>query len=176
MTPPASPPSPPPQAWSDARAADRSAFGGPDRRGRRSRRVLGVRARHGDQGQISLLVLVLTIAVLAMIGLSVDGGGKIRALQRADNLAAEAARAAGQALQAAQAIQGGPKIIDPDAGVAAARAYLAATGVTGTVTVWPDRRHVTITVTITYQTRFLPLVGINTLTATRDATAVLVTT
>jgi hypothetical protein len=133
-------------------------------------------ARRGDEGQISLLVLVLTIAVLAMIGLSVDGGGKIRALQRADHLAAEAARAAGQALQAPQAIQGGPKVIDPGAAVTAAHAYLAAAGVTGTVTVWPDRQHVTITVSITYQTRFLALVGIDTLTATRHATAVLVTT
>lgn len=139
-------------------------------------RVLRSGARRDDRGQISLLVLVLTIAVLAMIGLSVDGGGKIRALQRADHLAAEAARAAGQALQAPQAIQGGPKVIDPDAAVTAAHAYLAAAAVTGTVTVWPDRRHVTITVTITYQTRFLALVGIDTLTATRHATAVLVTT
>jgi Flp pilus assembly protein TadG len=133
-------------------------------------------ARRADEGQISLLVLVLTFAVVAMIGLSVDGGGKIRALQRADNLAAEAARAAGQALQAPQAIQGGPKVIDPGAAVTAAHAYLAAADVTGTVTVWPDRQHVTITVTITYQTRFLPLVGIDALTATRHATAVLVTT
>jgi Flp pilus assembly protein TadG len=147
-------------------------------RRRRSGTLRGLRpgARRDDEGQISLLVLVLTVAVLAMIGLSVDGGGRIRALQRADNLAAEAARAAGQALQAPQAIQGGPKVIDPDAAVTAAHAYLAAAGVTGTVTVWPDRRHVTITVTIAYQTRFLALVGIDTLTATRHATAVLVAT
>lgn len=146
------------------------------RRRRRTRWVPRARARQGEEGQISLLVLVLTIAVLAMIGLSVDGGGKVRALQRADNLAAEAARAAGQALQGPQAIQGDAKVIDPDAAVAAAHAYLAAAGVTGTVAVWPDRRHVTITVTITYRTVFLSLVGIDTLTATREATAVLVTT
>ena len=39
-----------------------------------------------DEGRIALLVIVLTVAVLAMIGLSVDGGGKVRALERADNL------------------------------------------------------------------------------------------
>ena len=132
--------------------------------------------RDDDGGWVSLLVLVLVVAVLAMIGLSVDGGGKVRALERADNLAAEAARAAGQALQGPQAIQGGPKVIDPAAAVTAAYAYLTAAGVDGTVTVWPDRRHVTVTVTITYRTVFLPLVGIDTLTATRHATAVLVTT
>jgi hypothetical protein len=132
--------------------------------------------RRQDEGRVALLVIVLTVAVLAMIGLSVDGGGKIRALQRADNLAAEAARAAGQALHGPQAVQGGPKVIDPAAAVAAAHAYLAAAGVAGRVTVWPDRRHVTVTVTITYRTVFLPLIGISTLTATRHATAVLVTT
>lgn len=140
------------------------------------RSQLRLAARRDDEGWVSLLVLVLVVAVLAMIGLSVDGGGKVRALERADNLAAEAARAAGQALQGPQAIQGGPKVIDPASAVTAAYAYLTAAGVPGTVTVWPDRQHVTVTVTISYRTVFLPLVGIDTLTATRHATAVLVTT
>ena len=39
-----------------------------------------------------------------------------------------------------------------------------------------DRKHITVTVTIVYTTVFLGLVGIDTLTATRQATAVLVTT
>jgi len=129
-----------------------------------------------DEGRIALLVIVLTLAVLAMIGLSVDGGGKIRALQRADNLASEAARAAGQAIQAPQAIQGGDKIVDPAAAVAAAQNYLSAAGVTGTVAIAADRKHITVTVTIVYTTVFLGLIGIDTLAATRQATAVLVTT
>jgi hypothetical protein len=129
-----------------------------------------------DEGRIALLVLVLAFAVLAMIGLSVDGGGKVRALQRADNLAAEAARAAGQAILGPQAIQGGDKILDPTAAVVAARAYLASADVEGTVTVAPDRKHVTVSVTIVYHTVFLGMVGIPTLTVTRQATAVLVVT
>jgi hypothetical protein len=129
-----------------------------------------------DEGSIALLAIVLTFVVLAMIGLSVDGGGKVRALERADNLASEAARAAGQAILAPQAIQGGDKVVDPAAAIVAAQNYLAAAGVTGTVTVAPDRKHVTVTVTIVYTTMFLGLVGIDTLTATRQATAVLVAT
>lgn len=132
--------------------------------------------RNRDEGRIALLVVVLTFAVLAMIGLSVDGGGKLRALQRADRLAVEAARAAGQAIAAPQAIQGGEKVVDPPAAVAAAESYLAAAGVTGTVAVSEDRRQVTVSVTITYNTVFLGLIGITTLTATRQATAVLVPT
>jgi len=129
-----------------------------------------------DDGRIALLALVLAFAVLAMIGLSVDGGGKVRALERADSLASEAARAAGQAILAPQAIQGGDKVVDPTAAVIAAQNYLAAAGVTGTVAVAADRKHITVTVTIVYTTVFLGLIGIDTLTATRQATAVLVTT
>ena len=132
--------------------------------------------RPDDEGRIALLVIVLTVAVLAMVGLSVDGGGKIRALERADNLASEAARAAGQAIYASQAIEGGDKVVDPAAAVATAQNYLTAAGVTGTVTVAPDRKHVTVTVTIVYNTVFLGLLGIDTLTATRQGTAALVTT
>ena len=132
--------------------------------------------RPDDEGRIALLVIVLTVAVLAMIGLSVDGGGKIRALESADDLASEAARAAGQAIYAPEAIEGGDKVVDPAAAVAAAQNYLAAAGVTGTVVVAADRKHVTVTVTILYNTVFLGLIGIDTLTATRHATAVLLTT
>lgn len=130
----------------------------------------------GDEGRLSLLAIVLALAVLVMIGLSVDGGGKLRALQRADRIAVEAARAAGQAIAAPQAIQGGEKVVDPPAAVAVVESYLAAVGVTGTVALSEDRRQVTVTVTIIYRTVFLGLIGINTLTATRRATAVLVPT
>jgi hypothetical protein len=129
-----------------------------------------------DEGRVALLVLVLALAILIMIGLSVDGGGKIRALERADSLASEAARAAGQAILAPQAIEGGDKVVDPTAAVTAAQNYLTAAGVTGAVSVSPDRKHVTVTVTIVYTTRFLDMIGINQLAATRQATAELVTT
>jgi hypothetical protein len=134
------------------------------------------RCRRNDEGRIALLALVLAFAVLLMIGLSVDGGGKIRAMERADNVASEAARAAGQAILAPQAIEGGDKVVDPAAAVAAAQSYLAAAGATGVVEIAPDRKHITVTVTITYTTLFLGLIGIDTLTATGHATSVLVAT
>ena len=136
----------------------------------------GRRTAARDEGRIALLVIVLTVAVLAMIGLSVDGGGKVRALRKADNLAAEAARAAGQAIQGSQAIPGGEKVVDPVPAVQAAQSYLAAAGVSGTVTVSQDRKQITVTVTIVYDTVFLDLVGLDSLPATRQATAVLVET
>jgi len=127
-----------------------------------------------DDGKITLLVLVFMIAILAVIGLSVDGGAEIRALQRADNIAADAARTAGQAIDATHAIPGGAKVVDPGAAVAAASAYLAAAGVTGTVGVSQDRQQVTVTVTITTNTVMLSIVGIDQMTVTGHATAQLV--
>jgi hypothetical protein len=132
--------------------------------------------RPRDEGRIALLVAVLTFAVLAMIGLSVDGGGKVRALRKADNLAAEAARAAGQAIHGPEAIPGGDKVVDPSLAVLAAQNYLTAAGATGTVTVSDDRTQITVAVTIVYDTVFLDLFGLDTLAATRQATAVLVET
>src|SRR5438093_14849 len=111
-----------------------------------------------------------------MIGLSVDGGGKLRALQRADRIAIEAARAAGQAIAAPQAIRGGEKVVDPVAAAQAAQSYLADASVTGTVAISDNRKQITVTVTIVYTTQFLGLIGIDTLPATRQASATLVAT
>lgn len=132
--------------------------------------------RDSDRGSISMLAAAAAFAVIIMIGLAVDGGGKVRAAERADYIAQEAARAAGQAIDTPQAIQGGPKILDPNAAVAAGQHYLAVAGVTGTVTVSKDLTHVTVTVTITDHTVFLELIGISQFTVTRHATAVLITT
>jgi Flp pilus assembly protein TadG len=128
-----------------------------------------------DDGRIALLVLVMAFGVLAMIGLAVDGGGKMRALQRADNIAAEAARAAGQAIDLDQAATGGQKVADPNRAVAAAQAYLNAAGATGTVSISGDRQQVTVTVTGTYDPVILPMVGITRQTVIGHGSAQLLT-
>lgn len=52
--------------------------------------------RHGrgDRGGIAVFVAICTVVLLAIAGLVLDGGGKLRATERADALALEAARAA----------------------------------------------------------------------------------
>ena len=95
-----------------------------------------IRARRDDdRGAIALFVVVFTVALLAAVGLVVDGGGKVRALQRADEAAREAARAGSQMLDVPSAVRGDGLSIDPAAAARAARAYLDAAGVDGTVTV-----------------------------------------
>ncbi|MEU8314998.1 TadE/TadG family type IV pilus assembly protein [Micromonospora sp. NPDC049033] len=128
-----------------------------------------------DDGRVTIWFAVLTPAFLALIGLVVDGGAKVRAYQRADNIAAEAARAGGQAIKAGQAIDGGTKEIDASRAANAVQAYLGdLDGVTGSVTV-DGTQQLTVTVTVTYNPILLDLFGGGAgTTATGRATATLI--
>lgn len=107
------------------------------------------RGHGGDEGSISLFFAVVVVALLAAVGLVVDGAGRVRALQKADNAAQEAARAAGQVLQGGDVVQGLTPRFDTAGAARAARSYLSAAGVPGTVTV--QGQTVTVTTTITYK-------------------------
>jgi hypothetical protein len=129
-----------------------------------------------DDGRVSLFVAVCTAALLFLIGVVVDGGGQLRAMQRADNLAAQAARAAGQAIDLPQAVAGGRKEVDPDAATAAAYAYIDAAGATcppGCVTIDADLQHLTVQVRIVYQPVVLGAFGVDQREVTGTATATL---
>ncbi|MEU0076692.1 pilus assembly protein TadG-related protein [Micromonospora tulbaghiae] len=132
--------------------------------------------REAENGRVSLFLAVAMTGVLAIIGLAYDGAGQLRTLQRADNLAAEAARAGGQMIDRARAIEGGPKRIDQVAARAAVAAYLDAAGgvqdhevdfpVVGTET------QIRVRVQITYSRDLLSLFGVQeTATVTGEATA-----
>ena len=127
-----------------------------------------------DEGRIAVFFAILAPALIALLGLVVDGGGKVRALQRADNIATEAARAAGQEINAPQAILGYRKEVDPDRAIAAAQAYIAATGATGTVVINADLQHITVRVQIVYDTVVLGSFGVDSWTVTATVTATLV--
>lgn len=129
-----------------------------------------------DGGRISIFFAIMMPAWLALMGLLVVGGNRIIALQRADNIAAEAARAAGQALSAPDAITGGSKIIDPDGAAAAASAYIVAAGATPqSIIIAADRQHLTITLQVTYDPGVFGIFGAR-WTAQGNATATLVVT
>lgn len=114
------------------------------------------RDQGSDRGGISVFTVIVAAALLALIGtLLVDGLGRLRAVSRADALATEAARAGGQAVDPARAIEGGGLRVNPAAAAAAAQTYLAREGVTGTVTVTGDSQ-VSVTVTTTYTSVFPP--------------------
>ncbi|NUS15636.1 MAG: hypothetical protein HOY69_30295 [Streptomyces sp.] len=136
-------------------------------------RALRPRWTRRDDGGIAVYAAIVTVVLLGIIGLVIDGGGKLRATERADSLAMEAARAAGQAVDPAAAITGTAIRVDPEAAQAAAYAYLHHAGVSGKVTISPDRTTITVTITETYTTKFLPAVGIGTLPVTGHGSATL---
>ncbi|MEU4527015.1 hypothetical protein AB0F49_02195 [Micromonospora ureilytica] len=115
------------------------------------------------------------VGVLAIIGLSFDGAGQLRTLQRAQNLAAEAARAGGQAIDRATAIEGGPKRIDEPEARKAVADYLAAVDTAGHSVNFPEvdgEILIRVTVSITYHRSMIgPFVQDKTVTVTGEATA-----
>lgn len=123
----------------------------------------------GERGSVSLFVVVLVFGLLLMIGLVVDGGGKIRATQRADQIAREAARQAGQVLTS-DAVRGNSATVDVAQGRAAANTYLTAAGASGgEVTITGSAVHVTAQVTWTPV--FLQVIGVNSMSVTGEGTA-----
>ena len=120
--------------------------------------------REDDRGSVAVFTAVIGITLLVIIGLVVDGGGQIRNLQRADTAAQEAGRAAGQAVNPAALARGDGGRIDPVAAATAARSFLQAAGVQGTVTV-ASPTTLQITTTTSYKTLFLGLIGVGSLPA-----------
>ena len=126
-----------------------------------------------EAGSVTVFAAITVLGILILCGLVVDGGAKLRAVQQADRIATEAARAAGQSADAA-ALAGGPARVDRQSAVNAAQAFLAAAGATGTATVSADGTGVEVTVTTTAPTVFLGLIGVSSFTVTGHGQATLV--
>ncbi|MFE1928098.1 pilus assembly protein TadG-related protein [Streptomyces asoensis] len=131
------------------------------------------RTARGDRGGVTVFVAGCVLALIAVIGVAVDGGSKMRALERADYIAGEAARAGGQAIAPAEAITGRAIVVDAQAAQAAALAYLRSAGTAGTVSVSDDGTTLTVTVTGSCSTTFLSAVGIGSLPVTGQGKATL---
>ena len=121
-----------------------------------------------ERGSATLWAVISLSAALMVMGLVVDGGAQMRAAQRADQVAREAARAAGQAISG-DVVVGRTGLIDVSEGRRAANAYLAAADVDGTVTV--DGTQITVTTRISYTPVVLSAFGIGTRTVTGVADA-----
>jgi Flp pilus assembly protein TadG len=137
-------------------------------------RLVG-RLRGEDRGSVSLLFVVIAVGLLAMVGLVVDGGGKARAAATVDDVARAAARAGVQALAPGAVLAGSTPRANPTLAAAAARSYLTAAGVTGSVSIAPGGQTLTVTTRDTYSPVLLSAIGIGALPVTGTATADLVT-
>jgi hypothetical protein len=132
----------------------------------------GVSGRWAALGQdpergsgFSVLAAGLLLSSLLMMGLVVDGGAKASAINRADGIAQEAARAGVQAAS----FSGAATTVDVTRAVSAAQAYLVDAGISGTVTS-AGLDSITVTVAMAEPTKVLALIGINDLAVSGTAT------
>ena len=136
-----------------------------------------VRARRAESGSISLFVAMTVVALFAAVGLVIDGGRLLQAIEVANAAAAQGARTAANTIDVnATYASGGEPVIDPFAAVAQGNAAIAAFSrqgmdVSGSVAV--SGSVVTATTTARADTVFLSLIGIESVTGTGQAEAVI---
>jgi Flp pilus assembly protein TadG len=128
-----------------------------------------------ERGSITVWLALASFAMISLVGLAVDLGGQVHAHERAHDVAAQAARAGGEEVDGAAAVQGTGLTINPAAAGAAAQRYLDQAGVSGTVAV-TNGNTITVTVHDSYNPQFLGLIGIHRLDVTGTATARLIRT
>lgn len=107
-----------------------------------------------------MFLAIAVVGLLAMAGLAVDGAAKVRAVQRADRVAAEAARSAGQAVALTDVLAGRAIRVDRRAAIAAAEQYLDAAGIEGSVRVDSGGEAIHVSTTARVPTIFLGLIGV----------------
>lgn len=133
-----------------------------------------------DAGRVSVFIAVAFTGVLMVFGVAVDGTGQLRTLMRADNIAAEAGRAAGQAVDPDLVAAQGDHRVNQDLAVEYANTYLATAGhddpdMSYEITLVDEGTAVQITVQLPYRNRVLGMFGRSDVQLTATSTAVLVT-
>jgi Putative Flp pilus-assembly TadE/G-like len=117
-----------------------------------------VKGRTDERGQVTVFVIGVFVALVAVAGLVFDGGTILAAHRRADDEASGAARAAAQQVSASSLLGSGSVTLDPNRVQAAVDRYLAPTGHRGVAQVDGDR--VSVTVTFRQPLQILGIVGI----------------
>ena len=128
--------------------------------------------RNDERGSITPMFVVFVPALVLVIGLVIDGAGKIQANEHAQSIASGASRAAANAVASEVIVNGGLSLDNHRAQIAA-RDYIEAAGMTGTVTVTGNE--IQVTVETTYATKFISIVGVTSLPAEASATAEIIT-
>lgn len=133
------------------------------------RRLRQLRREH-ERGSLTVWVLMLSTAMILLVGFAVDLAGQIHAQQHARSVAAEAARVGGQQLNAPDGVRGTSAQANTALAVNAAQAHLSSSGLSGVVSVEGGTRLV-VNTNDTYSTKFLSLVGIGSMPVTGSAEA-----
>ena len=125
-----------------------------------------------DRGSITAYLLIMTVALVVLAGLVLDGGAALTAHGTAADTAQQAARAGADALdeQSLRATTPAGLTANPAAAREAAAAVLAAADITGDITVTATA--VTVTARATKPTAILAIVGIDQVGGTATAAAI----
>lgn len=122
-----------------------------------------------DRGESAIMLVVAVTTMILAVGFVVDGGGKLQADDSAQYAAEQAARAAGQEIDAVQAGTGTVPAAQASAARAAAHEVLSATGASGSVTITGTQ--LTVRAQTTYSTKLLGVIGIGRLDGNGEANA-----
>lgn len=125
-----------------------------------------------ERGAISVWFATASLVMIILVGMTVDLGGKVHAQQQARSAAAQAARTGAQEVQGSTAIRGEDLRVDINAAKSAAQGYLNAAGVEGSVTVNGDT--LIVRTTDTYDSKFLGIIGLDSMRVTGEASARLI--
>ena len=136
-------------------------------------RSLMTRRSRDERGSISVWFATAALAMIILVGMAVDLGGKVHTQQQARSAAAQAARTGAQEVQGSTAVRGEDLRVDLAAAQAAAVDYRRAAGVEGTVRV-VDGDTLIVTTTDTYTSKFLGIIGLDTMQVTGEASARLI--
>ena len=123
-----------------------------------------------DRGSVTIWLAQAAFVMIVLVGLAVDLTGQVYAQQHARDIAAQAARAGGQHIIAPQAIRGLGVQANATQAVQAAQTYLNGSDVTGTVSIQGGTTLV-VTTRDTYDTKFLSIVGLGSMTVSGRAEA-----
>ena len=132
-----------------------------------------VRRQRDERGAISVWFATASLVMIIMVGMTVDLGGKVNAQQQARSAAAQAARAGAQEVDGSTAIRGEDIRVDINAAKAAAQDYLTAAGVEGSISVVNGDTLIVRTAD-TYNSKFLSVIGLSSMSVTGEASARLV--
>ena len=156
------------------RADGQGQSSGPGQPGSRERAMIQRDGDDADRGSLTLMLAVLFVALLALAGVVIDGGAKLTAAENAAAVAQEAARAGAGMVNEATAHANGSFVVDQDQAIAAANGYLSAAGYAGAAAPGPGNDEIKVTVHVSAPTKVLSIIGIDTINATGQATANLV--
>jgi len=133
--------------------------------------VRAICRRHDERGSALTTGAVLLVTVFTLIlGIAVDLSGQVQTKRQAQDVAAQAARIAGQQIDADRFLDGAGGVrLSTSAARKAALDYIGHVGMTGSVTI--KGTDITATATAQYNPVILPILGIRTLPVTATATA-----